>query len=181
MDRALLAAWLLVVTAVASNTGTGSDIPEMQKFLFEISTVNYAWGRVIRGLYVDSHGGVHEYNHSYADWLPSGMNAYSQAELSDKFDKKQQKTTIDAATLARMYKLIEPASMGELTLPTHRCFDAGVTSYVAYSYDQKSQRYKSVLLYQAGDIAQKNLSESAKTLYEWLFSFSGGRPSFCAP
>ena len=181
MGRALFATWLFVAATAVPNTVTGSDIPEKQMFLFEISTVNYAWGREIRGLYVDSQGGVYEYNRSDADWQPADKDAYSEAELSDKFHKKQPKQTVEAATLARMQKLIEPASAGKLTPPAGRCFDAGVTRYLAYSYDQRSQRYKPVLLYQAGDIAQKNLSESARTLYEWLFLLAGGGDSFCAP
>ena len=80
-----------------------------------------------------------------------------------------------------MIALIENAAQGRLSEPVSGCADAGITTYLAYQFDRDGGTYRPVLLYQAGDWAQKNLSDEATTLSEWLFTFEGWQPGACRP
>jgi len=152
-----------------------------QEFLFEAAYANYAWGRRINGYFVDRTGAVYRYNHDDADWQPKDPDAIAWAELQEKFKNRELVSRVDRQTLARMAELIDPASRGRLSDPVSRCADFGAWEYRAYQYDAGADVYRPVFLYQAGDWAQKNLSLSAKALYDWLFTIAGGKPNDCLP
>jgi hypothetical protein len=133
-------------------------------------------------LYIDRRGQVYSYDHSHAVWQPSKSESYTEEELLQKFEsQKEMIGTVDEDTLLNMFRLIEPANQGRLSEPVQNCADAGITAYLAYRLDKDSGKYIPVLLYQTGDWAQKNLSESAKALYKWLFTFEGWEPGACTP
>jgi len=153
-----------------------------QKFLFEIMYLNYAWGFQLRGIYIDNQGHVYKYNHSHEVWRPSNTEFYTEKELLRKYESnKEFIETVNKQTLLEMYNLIKAADEGKLSKAVQKCNDAGTTAYIAYLFDSKASTYKPLLLYQTGDWAQKNLSESAKVLYEWLFTFEGWAPGACTP
>jgi len=152
-----------------------------QKFLFEVAYANYAWGRQIRGFYVDRDGKLYSYDHSLADWQPKDPDAVTGTELQEKFKNRKQVGNVDLDTLREMAALIASAAQGDLSDPVSVCRDAGTHRYLAYVRDPDADVYRPVLLYQSGDFAQKNLSDDAKTLYEWLFTLSGGPPGDCLP
>ncbi len=159
----------------------GED-PIRQKFLFEITYVNHAWGFQLRGIYIDNQGRVYKYDHSHEVWQPSNPELYTEEELFRKFESnKEFVKTVDKQVLFEMYNLINAANEGMLSKPVSNCADAGFTAYLAYLFDRKAHTYKPILLYQTGDWAQKNLSQSAKVLYEWLFTFEGWSPGNCRP
>ncbi len=80
-----------------------------------------------------------------------------------------------------MHKLINPAGDGQVLPSQKKCFDMGSGTYTAYLFDSKTGQYKPVLLYQFGDRPQKNVSDEAKLLYEWLFEVFGNKPKMCTP
>ncbi len=88
---------------------------------------------------------------------------------------------IDKSVLNKMHKLISPAVKGEIFKSQNKCFDSGSGTYTAYLFDSKTGQYKPVLLYQVGDRPKKNLSDEAKSLYEWLFEVFGNNPKNCTP
>jgi hypothetical protein len=189
-------------------SGAELEIPEKQQFLFEITHEGGGFHVALSGLYVDRQGHVYEYNASKSLRDPSkesrlyfyGLDCYgaytvaednhdpvppcegfTEDDLLKKFTNRQTlKTTIAPPEVLKMYALIEGARQGKLSHPQDRCLDAGLMTYVAYIYESKSDRYKPVLLYQAGERARQNQSESARILSEWLFTLSGGKPS-CGP
>lgn len=151
-----------------------------QDYLFEIGYENHAWGLQINGFVVDVQGCVYRYNHDQAEWRPADPDAITAAELGDKFRSREQVGTVDTGTLNAMAALIEAASTGTFSDPVSVCADFGGQSFLAYLYDGAGNVYRPVLLYTAGDVATKNLSTSAETLYNWLFTI-GGRPKDCLP
>jgi hypothetical protein len=157
------------------------SLPE-QRFFFEMTHSNYAWVKRLHGAYIDRQGNVYTYDHSHAVWEPADPSSYTEEELLQKFEsKKEQIGTVDAATLQHMAALIDDAAKGRLSESVNACNDAGITVYLAYQFDRDTGKYLPVLLYQAGDWAQKNQSQEAEILYEWLFTFEGWKPGACFP
>lgn len=156
------------------HAGTG-----LQQVYFEVAHVNYAWGRVMKGYFVDGNGTVYSYDHSSTLWQPKDPDAVTGAELREKFANRKEVAQLNRMTLARMIALIDPAAQGGMSDPVSVCHDAGTYRYLAYQYEAGA--YHPVLLYQYGDFAQRNLSDEAETLYTWLFTLSGGAPSNCLP
>ncbi len=64
--------------------------------------------------------------------------------------------------------LVKNARQGQLSDPIYPCADFGTISYMAYTYNEETQRYTPVVVYQAGDYARENLSSQAKQLFDWL-------------
>ena len=153
-----------------------------QEYLFEYSHINYAMGFQMSGMYIDKQGNVYKYNHSHSPWKPSNESSMSEIDLQDKYSHKNELlASIDKSVLNKMLKLISPAGNGEIFQAKKKCFDFGSGTYTAYLFDSKTGLYKPVLLYRIGDRPQKNLSDEAKVLYEWLFEVFGNKPTMCLP
>jgi hypothetical protein len=182
MKKHTLFLFLLFVSGcLTTPDALSGSLPE-QCFFFEMMHANYAWVKQHHGVYIDHQGDVYTYNHSHAMWEPADPAAYTEEELLQKFESKKELIgRVDAPTLRRMVALIDSAAKGRLSERVNACNDAGITAYLAYQFDQDTRKYLPVLLYQAGDWAQKNLSQEAKTLYEWLFTFEGWQPGACLP
>lgn len=182
MRKILIICLLMLYQGCITSPETPNKSSIEQRFLFEVMYSNYAWGFQLRGMSIDNQGRVYQYDHSHEAWQPSNPGYYTEEELRRKFESnKEFVETVDDEVLQEMYALIKPASEGSLSKPVNRCADAGTTAYLAYLFDSKANAYKPVLLYQAGDWAQKNLSGSARVLYEWLFTFEGWSPGGCPP
>ena len=171
---------ILFIPAVTSAMSSKPDIE--QEFLFEYSHINHAWGFKMSGMYIDKNGNVYSYDHSHSPWKPSGDTLLTENDLLEKYaHKKELLTSIDTSVLNKMYKLINSAGDGKILRSQKKCFDMGSGTYTAYLFDSKTGQYKQVLLYQFGDRPQKNVSDEAKVLYEWLFEVFGNKPEMCTP
>jgi hypothetical protein len=150
------------------------------QYLFEVQYLNHAWGYQLSGFYIDDRGRVYRYDHSDAVWQPARWDVFTPAELAQKFSRNRTGDgQVDAVTLRAMHALIDPASRGPLSDPVARCADAGTHTYLAYQFE--AGVYRPVLLYQAGDLAQLNRSESARVLFAWLRTIDGAeRDLICA-
>ncbi|MDD4050593.1 MAG: hypothetical protein PHR28_01670, partial [candidate division Zixibacteria bacterium] len=153
------------------------------KFLLERTYENYAWGYVLNGSYIDNRGNIYsyEYPHGASPWIAVNSDSLTEAELRAKYVSSATLIGhVDLSALRWMYSLIPGAEQGTLTDPVHVCSDFGGVSYLAYIYSPATQTYKTVLLYQAGDLARKNTSNEADQLYHALrqvFGVTG--PEIC--
>ena len=154
------------------------------KFLFERTYVNYAWGYVLNGSYIDNRGNIYSYQypHGASPWIPGNNDSLTEAEMRAKYDSSATLTGhIDLSVLRWMYSLIPGAEQGTITDPVQRCADFGKVDYLAYVYSPETQTYKTVLLYRAGDMAMMNTSDDAHRLYHSLMlAFGITRPDDCA-
>jgi len=75
---------------------------------------------------------------------------------------------INADTLKHYVDKIYEASKGKISDPQHVMADAGTTTYSAFIFDQKTNRYKQVLLKTDGDISTTNNAPEADEIYQWL-------------
>ncbi len=180
MRSSILFIIILFIPAVTSAMSGKPSIK--QEYLFEYSHINFAWGFQMSGMYIDKQGNIYSYNHSHSPWKPSKERSLTEIDLQNKFSHKNELvTSIDTSVLERMHKLISPAGDGETVKSQKKCFDAGSSIYTAYLFDSKTGQYKPVLLYQSGDRPQKNVSDEARVLYEWLFEVFGNKPKNCIP
>jgi len=156
-----------------------------QKFIFEVEYVNYAWAKTHKGFHVNNDGEVIEYSvsdHSVPSTFWRNEKIISETELSVKYSMNSKiLKTVSKNALLEKFNLIESALTGVLSDRQSECRDAGVTSFVAYTYD--SGHYYPVFLYVKGDSAFKNLSDSAREIYNWLGNLTTGYSlgGFCSP
>lgn len=154
------------------------------KFLFERTYVNYAWGYRLQGSYIDNRGNIYSYAYprGASPWIPANSDSLTEAELRAKYDSSATLTGhTDLDALRWMYALIPGAAQGTIADPVQRCADFGAVDYLAYVYSPETQTYKTVLLYQAGDMAMMNTSGDAHRLYHSLMvAFGITRPDDCA-
>jgi len=179
LKRQLSVVWLAVLVLISatlpvscSNNSAGTETDAIgQKYLFEVSYINWAWGYVDQGMYVDGDGNVYSYDLSNRDprfHYPEG-GVYSQASLDDKYSSNPLFIrTVERETLLQMSNLIGPASRGRLTDPESTACDAGGTTYTAFLFDKDTAQYREVVLYQSGDWTVENTAPEAATLRDWL-------------
>jgi hypothetical protein len=148
-----------------------NSLPKNQDYYFEVQYLNFAWGYNHHGLYIDKDGNCFSYkfNSNVEPWQHKSDSGFTKVELENKFSQnKEFKIKIDDKTLNDKINLISLAKAGKLTDGQHICADFGAITYIAYEFDKKDSLYKPIYLYQAGDLAFKNLSVAANTLYRWL-------------
>ncbi len=158
----------------ADTTDASQVIQLKQKYLFEVSYINFAWGHVHRGIYIDRNGNVYSYHYDRDDeiWQPEDYLQLTEADLTDKYSHNRTHiATVHPRTLRDMYDLVASAAQGELSERVHVMCDAGGTQYTAYLYDPAASRYMRVLLKLSGDYEQENLSGEARDLCQWLNMF----------
>ena len=69
----------ILVLIISALTSAMSSKPSMgQKYLFEFSQINFAWGFQMSGIYIDKDGNVYKYNHSHAPWKPANDTSLTE-------------------------------------------------------------------------------------------------------
>ena len=180
--RNIILSFILVLIIPALTSAMSSNPSMGQKYLFEFSQINFAWGFQMSGIYIDKDGNVYKYNHSHAPWKPANDTSLTESDLQEKYAHKNEfVTTVTKSRINKMHNLIAPASKGKLSQPEKGCVDMGSGIYTAYLFDAQTEKYKPVTLYQVGDMPKKNISDEARILYEWLFDVFGSEPKMCIP
>lgn len=154
---------------------TDSIIPTKPKILFEVECINYAWGWMHYGRYIDNSGKLYSYsylNKNYEDrWKPQRSGIYTESELLEKFShSKEFVKQIDYNELIQMANLIPAASKGKLSDTVSVGADAGSITYKGYLYDGSKNEYIEVILRVEGDWYIENLLPTAKIIADWLMA-----------
>lgn len=144
-------------------------IPEGQIYIFDVWHENHAWFDLYFGFYINNEGIAYWYDRNGAYWSPADPNSITPAELEAKYSPVNYATAIiDMDTLYEKFALIAQSAEGPLSPPVTACFDYGFFNYFAYQYDRETGNYIPILLHVAGDVAEKNMSPAADSLFEWL-------------
>jgi len=146
-----------------------------QKILFEVEHINFAWGWMHYGSYIDNSGRLYSYSYLNVDyedrWNPQRNGIYTESELFEKYShSKEFVKQIDYNELTQMANLIPAASNGILSDPVGVMCDAGLLTYKGYLYDESKNEYIEVILRVSGDDFFENLSPAAKIIADWLIS-----------
>lgn len=172
ISLAILVLTLTALSVSCKHDSADTEItPIGQKYLFEVSYINHAWGYADQGIYIDRDGDVFSYDLSERNprFEHPEDGVYSQASLDDKYSSNPvYMQTVDRETLVRTSNLIDPASKGELTNPENTACDAGGTAYTAFLFDEVTGECAVVPLYQSGDWTVENTAPEAATLRDWL-------------
>lgn len=151
------------------------SIHNKQKILFEVFHINRAWGFSFKGYYITSEGYIYSYTLSDHEQIIDLDSSYSEKSIKSRYPGyKKLFAKIDSLELRRKASIINNASLGYLSEPKNACFDAGEYMFIAFDYDKISDSYKPIILYRAGDVAQKNISTCAVKLARWLNSIIFG-------
>lgn len=165
-----LAFLVFLITLMSCN----DNIPTtQQRVFFEVHYINYAWIYTNQGILIDSLGNIYNYNLNVGQkdgWKSADEDGYiSRADMNKNFsfcdDIVHQ---ISRDSLQYFVNKIDEAADGKLSEPKTVMADAGIKQYIAYIYDKKKDRYKTVLLSQWGDMQCTNSSPAASELSEWL-------------
>ncbi len=143
--------------------------PEDQPVYFEFHYVNYAWGVADKGWLIDQEGNMRGFDFPEDYRYPDSAGYLSLEDLEYNLGQTD--------TLLRTFKrqeftsytgLIGGAADGPLNESRVRGADMGSSSLACFAWDRDKGKYKYVLLIQAGDWEQQNLSEEAEILVDWL-------------
>jgi len=152
-------------------TASTSDVLINQTYLFEVYYINFAWGYQHRGIVIDRDGNVFRYFYDKDDepWHARDYIEIKEDDLTRKYDhNKELIATVERPDLMENYRLISAAATGELSERKHAACDMGSFVYNAFSYNAATKRYTPILLKLLGDYEQKNLSDEAAQLCDWL-------------
>ncbi|MEE9443657.1 MAG: dockerin type I repeat-containing protein [candidate division Zixibacteria bacterium] len=167
----------LINTVFKKGPAPCSQCPNLnQEFLFEIGYINFAWGKVKRGYFVDSRGSVFKYNYNPEDifFSASILDTVTSDILKERYNHNLEFIGfVNSESLTEMRNLIPQLAEGVLLPRAHRCYDAGTMTSVAYKYDESSDKYFPILIEQCGDWAQKNPVPEAEILQDWLSDITG--------
>ena len=165
-----LASIIFFLSCEKNYSSLTQDIQIDSPILFAKIYVNYAWGYQYSGWYVDLEGQIYEFDEDIEPKLDITHNATISEEVLLESLQSASKTEVylDLHVLSEMIKLINPSCQGKLTDPQNVCMDFGKISYFTFIRNQKGDIYRSILVYQAGDWALKNLQPEAKELFVLL-------------
>jgi hypothetical protein len=131
-----------------------------------------AWVPQSTGFLIDSLGNVMVFNWvevSHIWYDPDSTGHVSSVNMDKNLSFCHTDTLhINPDTLKFYVDKIFAASKGIISDPKLVMADAGTTTYSAYIFDSKTNRYKQVLLRTTGDISTINNAPEANDIYLWL-------------
>lgn len=143
-----------------------------QKILFEKHYTNYAWFYTDFGYLVDSMGYIRRFDiaKNHLNWnYPDSLGYISREKMEQNLSHCDSIIAkLNSDTLSHYVGKIWGASKGKITKPDMQMADFGEISYSAYIFDEKTNRYKEVLIKLYGDLMINNNSSEAEEIYGWL-------------
>jgi hypothetical protein len=162
---------IIVTSNVASiQIPLGSTDPAVpQKYLFEVSDVNYAWAHYYNGLYVEHSGFVYRYHFVPPLSVDPTNGIYPAAFLDAKTATNRMYVGTESQTnLESMLALVPAAGQGQLSERICMGADQGLKQYKAFVYNPQQTNYSMILLRESGDCRRTNSAPEAAVLTQWL-------------
>jgi hypothetical protein len=140
-----------------------------QSILFQKEYINYAWGYQQNGWLIDSAGNVRYYRLPKIWYFADSLGMISSQDMDGDIQQTDSILfKIDKDSLLKYFAKLENVLKGKLSEPRQEMFDAGITQFSGYLYQQDSKKYKQVIIKQTGDVAYENKSEEAREIYDWM-------------
>jgi len=163
------AIFFLLITSLTSCNEDNIQLSTDQDIFFEVSHINYAWGKQFKGFIVEKDGKIRTYTN------PVKWNAANEtAGLSLTQVQENISNTVVSPASISMDELktytskINLITGSEFSKPQSGGADRGITSFYAYRFDLEKQIYIPVLLSQTGDMETYNKDKSAIEISAWL-------------
>ena len=144
-----------------------------QKYLFECSRINFAWGYSYSGFHIDNQGKIYKFEYQRDDkhWAPVNPKEITERELEEKYNHgKKLLGEIAPQELLEKFTLIETAKYGKQSSAKQTASDAGALVLACFDFDEVKGSYRVIELAVEGDRTYGNRSPAAKELSEWLTS-----------
>ena len=163
----LLLPLFVLLTACEKEFYNISDID--QDVLLKIEYNNMAWGIQHRISLIEKTGSVRIYNLPESWNYPDTDGYITLSELNENLDRESEPAcTLDTDDILKYFNKLYKVDPEDLTKPLNTANDAGITRFSGYILDNKSNKYREVLLWQTGDYTIENRSREAKQIFEWL-------------
>jgi hypothetical protein len=145
------------------------NLNEKQHILFQYDYINYAWGYVHEGFYVDAEGKILQYKN------PENWNFHSQdynlneKQLAENLSKcSLSEVKIDKVDLGKFSSYIKNIASSKVTAKKSAGADAGTSVYICYNFNEQSGIYVGTLIKMEGDYTCENLNFYSKKVSMWL-------------
>ncbi len=163
----------LLFTNCGKSNITKNDITIKSQILFQVEYVNHAWGFSHAGFIVDSTGNVYCFDKPDSWTFCEIGKSISEANMHKNFLATDSICyTIARSELTEMLQLLENTKNGNISEPTSVMADAGITSYLGFSFDENTKNYNSILIKQTGDWEITNSESDAEKLFQKLEDIS---------
>ena len=166
---------LISSVLLAAGTASCSDAVGLQneeRVLIEIEYINYAFGAVYFGWFIDASGRIFRYDQDLAEAPNPDIAEWTPEELSEKFGIYYEVARRPVAEVAALDAQIAAAEGGALSPLKAECADAGRLTYRAFRYDRQDELYRAVFLRVEGDVARQNTSQAAQQLIAYIRSLN---------
>ncbi len=140
-----------------------------QEVFFEVSYVNFAWGKQANGFFIDNAGNTKIFQ---------GELKWKNSEMKGKLSETEMKDNLSLATISKKIVSADEFSKYTAILPiltdtqlskkTSGGADRGSTVYYAYKFDKSTKTYTAIFLAEEGDFNMQNKDANAVKVTEWL-------------
>ncbi len=146
-----------------------ATVPEEQEVLFEVYSINFAWGKQHGGFIVDKNGSVRVFTNP-AKWnFPNKDNELSAEEMAENLNNSALSSTSLPVQEVREYaSKIYTVDPNKLSERVSEGADRGARVVLMYRYSPSSKTYQQVILSETGDWNAENSDRHAKQIREWL-------------
>lgn len=145
--------------------------PAGEKICFEWYSVNHAWGLSYGHWIIDEKGNIRVNSKDSIVWL----NSTRPEKSIHHFDSVVFK--IEAEELSEYVKLLQQASEGRVNCTPQQRADYGENVYNCFSFDQKRNTYKTILLSKKSDLEDcNNTNNAAMKIDAWLRTIKAKLP-----
>lgn len=162
--------FILLLSALTGCEKEFYDLSDIrQEILFKSEFMNAAWGYHHNGILITKEGEIYGFNLPEGWNLPDEKGVISSSLLMENLVKADTLLgKVEPGDLINYLNKLYDVDPDNLSDPETQMYDAGVRTFSGYIYDEKTDKYREVLLRQTGDLYIENMSREAAKIYKWL-------------
>ncbi len=169
MRHSILFILLMSLGLFACKKNDTNNTTPVNPILFQKDYINYAWGFIHSGWFIDSEGKYYQYYlQEEDDWAQIQNGQIMADSLHMNFGNATEMLQLDLSEVSYFHDLSMQIMNDTLSLPETIMADAGIETHYAFKYQSACDCYKSVIIKKYGDITQTNTGEYADTIYNWM-------------
>jgi hypothetical protein len=160
---------VIIILLILSSCQKDYFVNREQKVLFQMSYVNFAWGAVNSGFFIDTDGNVLRY-YNPSSWNPvnKGM-ALSREEISENLSYCfSTGIRISTDELRTYVDYIDNLASSKVSAPVQTGADMGSRIIFCFKYIPETGSSLPVVVKCTGDFSYENLNFYAKKVAEWM-------------